>query len=220
MVLLLAIGAFTVLRSDGPPGNLATAFSDAFSNPDSGWGDMYDKTYGYADNKYRMQTSGTTGSVSRWVPKDKVEDIPDPMLATVTVSVEQGPADSTFGLLCRANEDGKKQYMFLVRHDGKGAVLRKVNGDLGTKDLASPDSVPGFDAEGPNKVQVACEGQEKDGPKVRLRLWVNGDKVLDETDTDQPLPNGWVGLQIERGGNAAQQIVADFDDFDMSKIRG
>jgi hypothetical protein len=142
------------------------------------------------------------------------------MLATVTVSVEQGPADSTFGLLCRSNDEGKKQYVFLVRHDGKGAVLRKVNGDLGTKDLASPDSVPGFDAEGPNKVQVACEGQEKDGPKVRLRLWVNGEKVLDETDTDQPLPNGWAGLQIERGGNAAQQIVADFDDFDMSKIRG
>ncbi len=219
-VVLLAVAAFTLLRSDGPPDDLATAFSDAFSNPDSGWGDIYDKTYGYADGKYRMQTSGTIGGVTRWVPKDKAEDFPDPMLATVTVSVEQGPADAKFGLICRGDQDAKKQYVFLVRNDGKGAVLRKINGDLGTKDLATPDSVPGFDSKGPNKVQIACEGQEEDGPKVRLRLWVNGEKVIDETDTDQPIANGWVGIQIERGGNAAQQIVADFDDFDMSKIRG
>ncbi|GAA1869819.1 serine/threonine-protein kinase [Actinomadura bangladeshensis] len=216
--VVLAVLGFTLLRSDGPPDDLATAFSDAFSSPDSGWGDIYDKTYGYADGKYRMQTSGTIGTVTRWVPKDKAEDFPDPMLATVTVSVEQGPADSAFGMICRGNEDAKKQYVFLVRHDGKGAVLRKLNGDVGTKDLAVPDSVPGFDSDGPNKVQIACEGQEEDGPKVRLRLWVNGEKVIDETDTDQPLPNGWVGLQTERGGNKAEQVVADFDDFDMSKI--
>ncbi|MFA1547622.1 serine/threonine-protein kinase [Actinomadura chokoriensis] len=218
VVLLVAI-ALTALRPDGPPDNLATAFSDAFSNADSGWGDDYNKTYTYANGKYRMQTADMTGAVTRYVPKDKAEDFPDPMLATVTVSVEQGPEDGTFGLICRANEDAKRQYVFLVRHDGKGAVLRKFNGDAGTKDLASPDSVPGFDSKGPNKVQVACAGQEKDGPKVRLRLWVNGEQVIDETDTDQPLPNGWVGLHVERGGNAAQQIVADFDDFDMSKIR-
>ncbi|WP_131732458.1 serine/threonine-protein kinase [Actinomadura formosensis] len=221
-VLLLAVVGLTVLRPDGPPDDLATAFSDAFSNTGSNWGDMYDNTYGYENGKYRMQTSTTAGEVARWVPKARVEDFPDPILATVTVSVEQGAADSMFGLLCRATgeDKNKKQYMFLVRHDGKGAVLRKVNADRGTKDLATPDSVPGFDAKGPNKVQAACEGQEKDGPKVRLRLWVNGEKVIDETDTDQPLPNGWVGLQIQRGGNAAEQIVADFDDFDMSKIRG
>ncbi|QKW38165.1 serine/threonine protein kinase [Actinomadura sp. NAK00032] len=219
-VVLLAVLAFTVFRSDGPPENLATAFGDAFADSASGWGDTYDKTYGYADGKYRMQTKNTTGVVARWVPKDKVEDFPDPMLATVTVSVGQGPADGMFGLLCRANQDGKTQYMFLVRNDGKGAVLRKVNGDLGTKDLATPDSVPGYEAGKPNKVQAACEGKEEDGPSVRLRLWVNGEKVLDEVDTDQPLANGWVGLQVERGGNPAEQIVADFDDFDMSKILG
>ncbi|MFF4238900.1 serine/threonine-protein kinase [Actinomadura geliboluensis] len=219
-VVLLAVVAFTVFRSDGPPENLATAFGDAFADSASGWGDTYDKTYGYADGKYRMQTKDNTGVVARWVPKDKREDFPDPMLATVTVAVEQGPADAMFGILCRGDEDGKKQYMFLIRNDGKGAVLRKINGDLGTKDLATPDSVPGYDDKGPNKVQAACEGRLDDGPSVRLRLWVNGEKVLDETDTDQPLGNGWVGLQVERGGNPAEQIVADFDDFDMSKILG
>ncbi|MEU8802654.1 serine/threonine-protein kinase [Spirillospora sp. NPDC048819] len=217
---VLAVVGFTVLRPSGPPDNLATAFSDAFSNPDSGWGDSYDGKYGYKQGKYRMQTDKFTAEVARWVPKDKVEDFPDPMLTSVTVAVDQASPDSMFGILCRANEDGKKQYMFLVRNDGKGAVLRKVNGDLGTKDLANPDSVPGFDTEGPNKIQVACEGQEGDAAQVRLRLWVNGEQVIDKTDADQPLPNGWVALQIMRGGNAAHQIVADFDDFDMSKILG
>jgi hypothetical protein len=217
-VLLLAVLVFTVFRSDGPPDNLATAFSDAFADSASGWGDTYDKTYGYADGKYRMQTKDSTGVVARWVPKDKREDFPFRMLATVTVSVEQSPPDGMFGILCRGDEDGKRQYMFLIRNDGKGAVLRKVNGDLGTKDLAGPDSVPGYDAGKPNKVQAACESDGKEGAPVRLRLWVNGDEVIDEKDTDQPLGNGWVGLQAERGGNPAEQIVADFDDFDMSKI--
>ena len=217
-VLVLAVLGFTVLRSDGPPDDLATAFGDAFSNTESGWKDDYDKTRAYSNGKYRMQTKDNSASVGSKVPKDSVDAFPDPMLATVTVSVASGPADGTFGMVCRSNDDGKKQYMFLVRHDGKGAVLRKLSGDQGTKDLANPDSVPGYDEDGPNKVQIACEGQEEDGPKVRLRLWVNGDKVIDRTDADQPLPNGWVGLQVGRGGNKAEQIVADFDDFDMSKI--
>ncbi|SFO87990.1 serine/threonine protein kinase [Actinomadura madurae] len=219
VLAVLAVVGFTVLRSDGPPDdNLATAFADDFSDSNSGWGDSILDEYDYVNGKYQLKTSGTTGSISRTVPKDKVEDFPDPMLVTVTASAE-GPADGRFGVECRMNEAGKKKYVFLLRNDGKGAVLRKVNGDLGTKELASPDSVPGFEANGQNRLQVACEGQEKDGPKVRLRLWVNGDKVIDETDTDQPLPNGKVALTGERGGNAAQQITVRFDDFDMSKIQ-
>ncbi|WP_199747632.1 serine/threonine-protein kinase [Actinomadura sp. WAC 06369] len=145
--------------------------------------------------------------------------IPDPLLATVTVAVREGPADARFGMTCRSNDEGARQYVFLVRNDGQGALLRKVDGDRGTKDLAAVDSSGGWDEEGPNEVQIACEGKD-DGESVRLRLWVNGDRVIDETDAEQPLPNGRVGLRIERGGNQAEDVTAEFDDFDMSKILG
>ncbi|MGH3242588.1 MAG: hypothetical protein ACRDNL_19590, partial [Spirillospora sp.] len=221
LVLLATVGVM-LLRPDGPPGNLASTFSDDFSNDDSGWQSFGDE-YSYRDGKYWMQTSESTASVNKWVPKDDVNAFPDPVLATVTATVAQGPEDARFGLMCRGNEsnntDKASEYRFLVRKDGKGALLRKRNGAQGIKELAAPDSVPGFSAKGPNKIQIACEGQDG-GKRVRLRLWVNGDQVIDETDADQPLANGWIGMAIERGGNPAQPVSAQFDDFDMSKIRG
>ncbi|RKS77174.1 serine/threonine protein kinase [Actinomadura pelletieri DSM 43383] len=215
---VLAVVAFTVLRSDGPPENLATTFSDDFANDQSGW-DSFGDDYGYRDGKYSMKTSRYLKSVTRWVPKKDVSAFPDPVLATVTATVAEGPADARFGMLCRGNNNRNviTQYLFLVRSDGKGAVLRKVNGDRGSKELAAPDSVPGFDAGGANKIQIACAGQD-DGKRVRLRLWVNGEQVIDVTDTDQPLGNGWVGMEIQQGGNETQAVNVHFDDFDMSKI--
>ena len=58
----------------------------------------------------------------------------------------------------------------------------------------------------------------RSGEKIRLRLWVNGKQVIDATDADQPLGNGRVGLEVQRGGNKAQPVNVEFDDFDMSKI--
>ncbi|MEV4007834.1 hypothetical protein, partial [Actinomadura sp. NPDC049753] len=213
-LVLLAVVGFLVLRPDGPPGNVATTFSDDFSNDGSDWG-TFNGQYGYMNGGYRLETQGSTGAVRRDVPKD--DFAPDPMLATVTTRVAQGSPDGMYGLTCRMTEDGANEYMFLVRNDGKGAVLRKLTKDRGTKELDSTDSVPGLSEGESNKLQIACESGN-DGKQVRLRLWVNGHRVVDATDTDQPLGNGKAGLQVERGGNAAQQIIVDFDDFDLSKI--
>ncbi|MGI5207711.1 serine/threonine-protein kinase [Spirillospora sp. CA-108201] len=213
VVAVLAVAGFLVLRPDGPPGNVATTFSDDFSNDTSGWG-TFNGEYTYTNGGYRLQTDSTGNATGRDVPKD--DFAPDPMLATVSAKA-QGPADGLYGLTCRSTENGGNEYMFLIRNDGKGAVLRKYTKDRGTKELASPDSVPGFSEGETNKLQIACESGAE-GKQVRLRLWVNGHRVLDATDADQPLGNGKAGLQVERGGNAAQQIVVDFDDFDLSKI--
>ncbi|WP_207945639.1 serine/threonine-protein kinase [Actinomadura sp. 7K534] len=215
---VLAVAAFVVLRPSGPPDDLAPAFSDDFSNDNSGWQSFSDD-YGYRNGKYFMRTNNVNGNVIRWVPKDDVKSFPDPLLATVTADVTEGSADARYGLMCRGNEDGARRYEFLIRNDGKGAVLRKLDGDRGSRELVAPDSVPGFSGESTNKLQIACEGQD-DGGAVRLRLWVNGERVIDTTDTDQPLPNGWVGLIAQRGGNEAQLANVEFDDFDMSKILG
>ncbi|WP_026404623.1 serine/threonine-protein kinase [Actinomadura rifamycini] len=217
---VVAVAAFVGFKviGGGPPDKLATAFSDAFASDDSGWY-TFGENQTYVNERYRMRTSGSDSALNAFVPKGEVKDFPDPLLATVTVAVREGPADARFGMTCRSNDEGARQYVFLVRNDGQGALLRKVDGDRGTKDLAAVDSSGGWDEEGPNEVQIACEGKD-DGESVRLRLWVNGDRVIDETDAEQPLPNGRVGLRIERGGNQAEDVTAEFDDFDMSKILG
>ncbi|TDC76495.1 serine/threonine-protein kinase [Actinomadura sp. 7K507] len=217
---VLAVVGFTVLRPDGPPDNLATVFSDDFSNDDSGWESIM-SGHTYREGRYWMQTSESTASISEWVPQDDVKAFPDPVLATVTAEVAEGPADARYGMLCRANDNQGKvsQYLFMIRNDGKGAVLRKTSGEQGSKELAAPDSVPGFSDDGPNKLQIGCESQNG-GKEVRLRLWVNGDQVIDAVDADQPLANGWVGMEIHRGGNKTQATTVQFDDFDMSKVLG
>ena len=211
---VLAVVGFVVFSPGGPPGKLASVFSDDFASDSSNWG-TFNGEYTYENGRYRMQTDSTTATVGRDVPKD--EPGPEQMLATVTAAVAQGPADGRFGLTCRSVENGDSYYTFLVRKDGKGAVLRKITKDRGTKELAAPESVPGYEGDGPNKLQIGCESASG-GKEVRLRLWVNGKQVIDATDADQPLANGKAGIQVERGGNAAQQIVVDFDDFDLSKI--
>jgi hypothetical protein len=209
---------FTVLGSDGPPERLATEFADDFSNDRSGWGDFIGQ-YDYKDGKYRLETNSLDQSRERWVPKEKAEQMPQHMLVSATAAVAEGGPDSRYGLTCRGNEQTSSQYGFLVRNDGKGALLRKRAGAQGTKELANVDTVPGFKAKGPNRLQIACEPGEG-GRDIRLRLWVNGEQVIDRTDADRPLAHGWAGLIIERGGNAAQKTVVDFDDFDLSKILG
>ncbi|GAA2438547.1 hypothetical protein GCM10010191_62210 [Actinomadura vinacea] len=211
----------TVLGSDPPPEKVATEFADEFSDSDSGWGggSTFTGQYGYKDGKYRLDTNSVDQSRVRLVPRERADSMPQRMLVTATATVVQGGPDSRYGLLCRGNENSsaKWMYAFLVRKDGKGAMLRKQAGAQGTKELSNVDEVPGFKEKGPNRLQIACE-PGKDHKEIKLRFWVNGELVLDHTDTDRPLSHGWAGLIIERGGNAAQQNVTDFDDFDLSKI--
>ncbi|MFC5746942.1 serine/threonine-protein kinase [Actinomadura rugatobispora] len=209
---------FTVFGSDGPPEQVATEFADDFSNEGSGWGDFTGQ-YDYKDGRYRLETNSLDQSRERWVPKEKAEQLPQRMLVSATTAVVAGGPDSRYGLTCRGNESTSSQYGFLIRNDGKGALLRKKAGDQGTKELDNVDTVPGFKEKGANRLQIACEPGEG-GKDIRLRLWVNGEQVIDYTDADRPLPHGWAGLFIERGGNAAQRTAVDFDDFDLSKILG
>ncbi|HEY8481453.1 MAG TPA: serine/threonine-protein kinase [Spirillospora sp.] len=215
-VAVLVIVVVVVLRSGGPPDNLAPVFSDDFSNAESGW-QSFDEQYGYRDGQYFLRTTEFNETVIRWVPKDNVESFPDPLLATVTTKVTEGSPDAQYGMMCRSVDDGEQRYDFLIRNDGKGAVVRKVDGDRGNRELKATDSVSGFSEEGPNKLQIGCESQD-DGKTVRLRLWVNGKEVIDVTDKEQPIGNGKVGLAAVRGGNKTQMVTVMFDDFDMSKI--
>ncbi|MEV5573976.1 serine/threonine-protein kinase [Spirillospora sp. NPDC052269] len=219
VLLAAGIGAWTLLSPDGPPSKTASVFSDDFSNDRSGWDGM-SGSYGYAKGFYWVSTDNST---LRWRVAPKNGDMPERALVTTMLGFDAGPDDGSAGVFCRLhddNDDAKDAYYaFLLRKDGKGLVVRKVGGELGTKELATAGSVSGFKTSGKNKVQAACEQQDQ-GKKVRLRLWVNGSQAADTTDADRPLANGGAGVLVAAGGNESVKVFGNFDDFDISEIKG
>jgi hypothetical protein len=53
--------------------------------------------------------------------------------------------------------------------------------------------------------------------QVNLELWVNGQKVGETTDTNNPLPTGGVGLVVTTY-QATRASVAEFDNFFVEQI--
>ncbi|RFU38360.1 serine/threonine protein kinase [Actinomadura logoneensis] len=219
VLLAVGIGAWALLSPDGPPSNTASVFSDDFSNDRSGWESM-GSSYGYDKGLYWISTDGSS---IRWRVAPKNGEVPERALVTTTLKFDGGPDDASAGVFCRMHDDFDDSkdafYAFLLRKDGKGLVVRKVGGALGTKELATTGSVSGYKKNGTNKVQAACE-QQDGGKKVRLRLWVNGSQAADTADADRPLANGGAGALVAAGGNRSVAVVGDFDDFDISEING
>ncbi|MEV4253726.1 serine/threonine-protein kinase [Spirillospora sp. NPDC049652] len=219
VLLVAGIGAWALLSPDGPPSKTASVYSDDFSNSRSGW-DSMGSWYGYDKNLYWVSTDGSS---LRWRAAPKNGQVPERALVTTTLKFDGGPDDASAGVVCRLHDemDDSKDalYAFLLRKDGKGLVVRKVGGPLGTKELATSGSVSGFKKNGTNKLQAACE-QQDGGKKIRLRLWVNGSQAADTTDADRPLANGGAGVMVSAGGNTSVRVVGDFDDFDLSEIKG
>ncbi|GAA4149752.1 serine/threonine-protein kinase [Actinomadura keratinilytica] len=215
--VLVVVLLVSVFGGDSPPDNTAPVFSDDFSNTQSGWaGGTYVSGEGYLNSQYRMDTDDWK---KKRAPKEK--DVPGRLLVGVTSTSVEAQPDAELGLYCRdAGNDTNKDtgYWFLVRADGKGALMRKVSPDQGSKQLTEKDSAAGWKPGERNRLQIACEEQDE-GKKVHLRLWINGKPALEYTDDAAPLPNGVAGLVIRRGGNAAQKITTDWDDFEMDEIR-
>jgi hypothetical protein len=46
-----------------------------------------------------------------------------------------------------------------------------------------------------------------------VAFWVNGEQAARAADTDRPLLSGAVGLLVATGGEDAEAIEAEFDDF-------
>ncbi|XVQ09297.1 serine/threonine-protein kinase [Spirillospora sp. CA-255316] len=224
VVAVALVGGATALYafrdSNGVPENTRSIFTDDFSSQQSGWGKRAYIPgpvigYGFKGDGYGLDAGGGNPVRLRMSPVTR-EQMPEPVLASVTVKAAQGPPYGMFGLICAEQYDnGASGYRFLVRRDGRGAVVRKATKDRGSKELLRLDEeVKGFDTAGPNRVQIACE---PDGNQIWLRMWVNGELAADIGDTDRPMLKGNVGL-IAAQETGATELRVDFDDFEMAEI--
>jgi serine/threonine protein kinase len=221
VVLLAAVVAVMLLRgSGGPPDQTKSVFGDDFSNTSTSWGGgNFTSSYGYINGMYRLATGTTSDEQTVAAPYDQVS--PPRLLISADVVVRSGPDYGQVGLWCRgdANRTPPHGYHFLVRVDGKGAVIRKVSEQAGSKQLAEASEAKGYKRGKTNRIQAACD---QEGSKINLRLWLNGSLVAEATDGDSPLPNTkdtGEGVTVTReGGGSGGDMTADFDNFDMSRI--
>ncbi|GLY79478.1 hypothetical protein Airi01_077450 [Actinoallomurus iriomotensis] len=218
VVLVALVGGAVYLdtRDGGPPSNPTTVFSDDFSNTNSGWsGSTWIADSGYYGTGYRIDAGGV--SAEQWSKAPVDNALPTRLLVSADATVKQSPPYGLMGVYCRGAGDGSdsSSYDFFVRADGRGALIRKEAGKAGSKELVRKNSAPGFKKGAKNRLQAACEQDDKE---VRLRLWVNGKLAAETTDDDAPLANGGAGLmaRLDNGASDGTQVL--FDNFDLAQI--
>ncbi|GAA2150347.1 serine/threonine-protein kinase [Actinomadura napierensis] len=211
----------------GPPGDVTRVWGDDFTDTNAGWPGALDHISDEAEGSgygggYYVVDSGTTGG--NWVPAPlDVAKIPAHALVTVMAKGQDlpGTGSGRYGLDCRAVADAPgvtgQRYAFLIRRDGRQATLTKSSPDQGVQELAESGPMRSLGQDKANKVQIACE-DEADGTKVRLRLWVNGHRLIDTTDARRPLGPGRVGLEAAPGRGDEPAMSAAFDDLAVHKI--
>jgi serine/threonine protein kinase len=218
-LVLALLAVLWLTGSDGPPKDTSTVFSDDFSSSNTRWsGGDYQPIFGtgYFNGRYRLGTTGNDTEESSVAPYDK--ELPPKALVSADVTPQSGPKYGQVGLWCfGANDSNLDGYLFLVRLDGDGTVIRKVSGSNISKEFA-PAAAKGFKTQRTNKIQIACEQQDK---KMHLRMWLNGELATEYTDGDNPLTRGTAGVVVMRqGGGSGGQMTADYDNFDISRING
>lgn len=129
---------------------------------------------------------------------------------TVAIDVTATPttaSDGDYGVMCRASQSGDVGYAFSIFSDGQASISRFDMGDVRRLAQLPPSGSPAIvQGANQNRLRAICSGGE--GQPVDLTLVVNGQQVLQATDTQNPLsPGGTFQLFVE---DAGQPVSAAF----------
>jgi hypothetical protein len=215
LVLLIVV---IVVRSGAPsstgaatttsPPTTEVIFQDDFSTGASGWV-AYDKPeFGRRENgAYRLSyPSPDSGAGS--VPTNASRVYPSaPPDLRIQVKARRLPASDEnlhYGISCRLRDSGDG---YILTVSSSSARISRYGKDY----KILKDSKINIDSSATNQLQAVCRntgGQQA----VQLELWVNGQKAVEATDQDKPLPTGHVGLIVETD-QTTRPRVAEFDNF-------
>jgi len=217
LILLLIVVIVANSGTTSPPTGAAITtspttnkviFRDDFSSRVSGWEDDGNKPgSGYTNGAYRISSPpSAAGGASGGGPTKASRVYPSaPPNLRIEVEGRRLPTSDQsmdYGLLCRVN--GDNAYALTISDDY--AKIERFGAYKTLKDAGiqvNPNST--------NQLQAVCtsvEGQQA----VHLELWVNGQKALETTDRDSPLPTGTVGLVVGTY-KTKHASVAEFDNF-------
>jgi hypothetical protein len=197
-----------------PPANGPVLFRDNFSSPAAGWdGDgAVAEGAGYTAGAYRISAPPAfKGSGAGSVPTkaSRVWPYAPPRIRIAVDGHRLPESDQSmgYGILCRINGDAA--YVLTISDDY--AAIEKWGRYKMLKD-AHPQVVPNST----NELIAVCTGGKGREP-VHLELWVNGEKVVETTDTNAPLPTGGVGLAVTTY-ETTRASVTEFDDFRVEQV--
>jgi hypothetical protein len=210
-----ATSAPAATATTSAPANEPVVFRDKFSSRAAGWeGDgAVAKGAGYSGGAYRIsappvQGGGVAGSVPTKASRVWPSAPPRIRIAVDGRRLPESDHEMSYGIACRINP--KAAYV-LTMGDGYASIDK-----VGEKYKPLKHTEPQVDPSVTNKLQAVCIGGQGREP-VHLELWVNGEMVVEFTDTEAPLPPGGVGLAVGTG-EVKRASVAVFDNFVVSQL--
>jgi hypothetical protein len=196
------------ITADAAP---AIVLEDDFADDGSGWYTVTEPgvSIEYADGGYHfVLDEPETGywETHRSIRLRRLTDV------TIEVEARQvdGYADDTFGIVCRANEDG--YYALEIGADGWYSI-GKMDGDEYTL-LAGPDEEPGDEPSTVDTHDIVLQRQADDTYRLRadcigdtLTLYADGEKIVEVKDDSFPM--GGIGLAAYNYQAPRTEIVFD-----------
>jgi hypothetical protein len=218
---LLLLAAILIFQPnwESPPGAAASSiFEDDFSSRANNWNDTGGARDGghYVDGAYRIHTTWSKDHFSdhgfpRGAPSVYPTSPRDVRVSVTGRPLLGGNEDAGYGIACRA--DGPESYYQFALWQGQAVIAKVIPAPPYYVELDSAAVSPAGENEN-NRLEAICSTDDAQG--VHLAFWVNGEQVARAADRDRPLLSGAVGLLAATGGEDAEAIEAEFDDFVVS----
>jgi hypothetical protein len=196
--------------------------TDDFSTNKVGWVDDAHASAGAytGSGAYRLSVTGYNGQNELARPSSAGSGLsgvtPLNLDASVDVRTLSGAAQGYgLGLAFRGDGNGDL-YAFLIE-DHAVAIQKWVSN--GAKITGEPAPVSVSDLQVGSSGRLRAVATTIDGGQaVHLELWLNGKKLVDYTDRDNPYTRGYMGLYVESISDSPSTAAAEFDNFTASQV--
>ena len=195
----------TLTQVPTPTENLKLVYSTDFSQ-ETGWYTEENDNYGFVFTNGGYEIYVNIIKANIWSIKD--QSYADVVLE---VNAEQlmGPEDGYYGLMCR-HVDSNNYYAMVIGSNGFYAIGKMQDGDFQfLKEWTDATGTIKQGAQVFNKIRADCIGDT-------LRLYVNGQRLIETTDSD--FKEGVTG--VIAGTQQKPGLIALFDDFAIYKPLG
>ena len=191
--------------------------TDDFSTNKVGWVDDAHASAGAytGSGAYRLSVTGYNGQSELARPSSAGSGLsgvtPLNLDASVDVRTLSGAAQGYgLGLAFRGDGNGDL-YAFLIE-DHAVAIQKWVAAGARITGDPAPVSVSDLHVGASGRLRAVATTIDG-GQAVHLELWLNGKKLIDYTDRDQPYTRGYMGLYVESISDSPSTAAAEFDNF-------
>jgi hypothetical protein len=205
--ILITVGLLNLIGFAQTNGTVL--FSDDFSKPANDW--IVSKTdyaeFSYADGEYRILLNKPDFNTYSILPKREFDNFS----VEVDARLASGPSNGVFGILCRAEANEQtvsKAYVFAIRGDGFYAILKRTSPTFWDAIAYGKESKAIKQGNVSNHLRADCSGNT-------LTFYVNGEKVLEKTDT--AFKAGSVGMAVTTQPKS-EPLDVRFDNFVVHAI--